>query len=326
MVEGSTSLFSYETFVHAFAGATGSAVAMGLVFPLDTVRTQLQLKPDITGDTGAIRLMLGMVERDGIDALYRGAVPVLQSLFCSNFVYFYTFHGLRRHLLALVGSKTTSVHIDLLTAILAGCTNVLLTNPLWVANTRLKMQYKPSSTVVRSSSSASSAAVVPRAGRTVRASALIDCLCDIANNEGLASLYNGLVPSLLLTSNPAIQFVTYEAIKRHIQSRYPELISKGLTVFSTAAFSKALASIITYPLQIGQAHLRFGGLQVKNGTKEKRLWSVLALLFKRRGVAGLFRGLEAKLWQTVVTAALMFFMYEKIVAFVFSLLSGKRRH
>ena len=33
---------------------------------------------------------------EGITTLYRGLVPVLSSLYCSNFVYFYTFHGIKK--------------------------------------------------------------------------------------------------------------------------------------------------------------------------------------------------------------------------------------
>lgn len=40
---------------------------------------------------------------------------------------------------------------------------------------------------------------------------------------------------------------------------------------------------------------------------------------------GLFKGLEAKLLQTVLTAALMFLLYEKIVSSTFTVM-GLRKH
>lgn len=40
---------------------------------------------------------------------------------------------------------------------------------------------------------------------------------------------------------------------------------------------------------------------------------------------GLFKGLEAKLLQTVLTAALMFLLYEKIVSCTFTVM-GLRKH
>ena len=56
-----------------------------------------------------------LVDKEGFSTLYRGMGPVLQSLFCSNFVYFYTFHGLKR---LVVGEH--SAPKDLLMAITAG--------------------------------------------------------------------------------------------------------------------------------------------------------------------------------------------------------------
>ena len=37
-----TALVSYDNLIHACAGASGSVVAMSLVYPFDTIRTRLQ--------------------------------------------------------------------------------------------------------------------------------------------------------------------------------------------------------------------------------------------------------------------------------------------
>lgn len=46
---------------------------------------------------------------------------------------------------------------------------------------------------------------------------------------------------------------------------------------------------------------------------------------REQGLAGMYKGLEAKLLQTVSTAALMFVAYEKIAAFIFKLLRKSPR-
>lgn len=51
----------------------------------------------------------------------------------------------------------------------------------------------------------------------------------------------------------------------------------------------------------------------------------LCLYCREQGVKGLYKGLEAKLLQTVSTAALMFVTYEKIAAFIFRLLRRTQR-
>ena len=41
-----------------------------------------------------------------------------------------------------------------------------------------------------------------------------------------------------------------------------------------------------------------------------------AAIAKREGVGGFFRGLEAKLLQTICNAGLMFLVYEELVSFI----------
>lgn len=44
------------------------------------------------------------------------------------------------------------------------------------------------------------------------------------------------------------------------------------------------------------------------------------LFFRKEGPSGLFKGMESKLLQTVLTTALMFMCYEKISAGVFRIM------
>lgn len=46
-------------------------------------------------------------------------------------------------------------------------------------------------------------------------------------------------------------------------------------------------------------------------------------LLRRFGLVGLYKGLEAKLLQTVLTAALMFLVYEKLTAATFTVMGLK---
>lgn len=171
--------------------------------------------------------------------------------------------------------------------IAAGSINVLLTSPLWVVNTRMKLEKNSFDS-------------------------LFEGLISVFKNEGAKGLWSGTVPSLLLVSNPAIQFMVYESLKRH-------LVSKGISnnyysAFLMGAFAKAIATTVTYPLQLVQMRLR-------SGTSMKPLWKDV-----KSNPWIMFRGLEAKLLQTVMTAALMFLIYEKLVKVVFSIMRVKAKH
>nr|CAD7581968.1 unnamed protein product [Timema californicum] len=80
----------------------------------------------------------------------------------------------------------------------------------------------------------------------------------VAHEEGVQGLWSGTVPSLFLVLNPAIQFMTYEAIKRRLHEVYGLQEFGGLVYFFVGAVAKAVATVITYPLQLVQAKLRHG--------------------------------------------------------------------
>nr|XP_034831078.1 peroxisomal membrane protein PMP34 isoform X2 [Maniola hyperantus] len=251
---------------------------MTAFYPLDTVRSRIQVEDSIKLCGSPIEILIKLANEEGIESLYRGLCPVLQSLSASNFVYFYTFHALRR-----ATSTSNSALRDLMFGMLAGSVNVLLTSPLWVVNTRMKMEKNSYSN-------------------------LFEGLFDVFQKEGVKGLWSGTVPSLLLVSNPAIQFMVYEALKRKLTSRGQ---FDTYTAFFVGAIAKAIATTVTYPLQLVQSRLRAGtSLRPLVGTIKSK-------------PTMLFRGLEAKLLQTVLTAALMFLIYEKVVRMVLTIMRIK---
>ncbi|KAJ7330051.1 hypothetical protein JRQ81_016225 [Phrynocephalus forsythii] len=209
-------------------------------------------------------------------APYRGWFPVISSLCCSNFVYFYTFNSLKA---VWVKGHHSTTGKDLILGVVAGVVNVLLTTPLWVVNTRLKLQ----------GAKFRNEDITP-----TNYKGILDAFHQIIRDEGILALWNGTFPSLLLVFNPAIQFMFYEGLKR---------------------------KILKSQLQFGHHRLN---------PENKRLGSLKNVLYllrqriKRFGLVGLYKGLEAKLLQTVLTAALMFLVYEKLAAATFTVMGLKR--
>ncbi|KAH6936593.1 hypothetical protein HPB50_019778 [Hyalomma asiaticum] len=295
-------LFTYDTLVHAVGGAAGSAVAMTVFFPLDTVRSRLQVEQHRESKS-TLALLREILREEGPGGVYRGLGPVLTSLWCSNFVYFYSFHGLRS-VVSAGDARRHGALSDLLLAALAGVVNVLTTTPLWVVNTRIKMQGAKLADGDRES-----------LRKHPRYEGLWHGLVHIARTEGLPALWASTLPSLVLVSSPAVQFMVYEALKRRAGSAGVPL--NGAVVFLIGAVSKVISTVATYPLQLVQAKLRYG---CPPELANKNLLGILMHIARTQGLPGLYRGLEAKLWQTVLTAALMFVAYEKIVRFVMQIL------
>ncbi|GFR87862.1 peroxisomal membrane protein PMP34-like [Elysia marginata] len=366
LAHGWSSLFTYSNLVHAVSGAAGSVVAISVFYPLDTVRTRLQVD-DQRQSKSTLQELKTIIREEGVEGLYRGWFPVVTALCCSNFVYFYCFNGIKSVVVgnqkkarplvdfcslyrgcwsvnsttlisSLVyfytyaciqyfhhvhfGNPITSstspslnhlkqgtlfMFLDLITAFVAGCVNVLLTTPLWVANTRLKLQGAKLHTEHYKKKT-------DDAPNSRRYSGILDCLLKIIQAEGVAKLWGGTVPSLLLATNPAIQFAVYEALKRYFRRilKVPEL--SGLLYFILGAVAKATATVITYPLQVVQSRLRAGYAKLESS---QSLIQNIVHLVQTKGVGFLYKGMEAKLLQTVLTAALMFAIYEKIANFIF---------
>ncbi|XP_017277350.1 peroxisomal membrane protein PMP34 [Kryptolebias marmoratus] len=305
-------LLSYETLVHAVAGAMGSVTAMTVFFPLDTAKSRLQVDDKRKSKSTPV-ILAEIAKEEGFLSLYRGWFPVISSLCCSNFVYFYTFNTLKK--VAASGPGKPRPSKDLLMGVVAGVVNVILTTPMWVVNTRLKLQG------VRFRNED----LHPTQYRGI-----FDAFSQIISNEGVGTLWNGTLPSLVLVLNPAVQFMIYEAMKRKA-GRGGRKISSA-KIFLIGAVAKAIATTATYPLQTVQAILRFG--QYKGDGKGGLMGSLSTIFFlfmeriKTHGFLGLYKGLEAKLLQTVLTAALMFVVYEKITAATFRVmgLNKKLKH
>ncbi|KAJ3648880.1 hypothetical protein Zmor_020649 [Zophobas morio] len=278
------SIFTYETLVHATAGAAGSIVAMSVMYPLDNVKFRMQLEDNSVSGKTPLQALVHILKKEGIEGLYRGIKPALTTLGVSNFIYFYAFHGLKSLRLNCKNPTQT----DLILSIVAGVINVITTNPLWVVNSRLKFD------------------------RNLYFSGLLDGLFHVANTEGFKTLWSSLGPSLLLVSNPAINFTVYEALKRRTVSR------TAFAFFVMGAVSKAISTVATYPLQVAQTRQRY------NKHAKMNTAAMLLDIVKKGGPTALYQGLEAKLLQTILSSALMFMTYEKIAQFVFTLLMNRK--
>jgi len=272
-------------------------------YPLDLIRTLHQVDN---------RSVLKLVQEDGLGVLYQGLSGVLISLGVSNFVYFYTNNLLKVFLRKITGTKDISIVQNLLIASLAGVVNVLLTCPLWVANTRLKLQ---------GGSAHGHGRTQEKKTEQKPYKGMLDCLQRIAAEEGVSSLWNGTASSLMLVSNPTIHFVVYDKVTALVNQRVQASGRKNMNsfeIFLTGAIAKALATVFTYPVQIAQSRQR-ANKSLTGGTFSNT-FKILADIYGEKGFVGWFAGMTTKLLQTVLTAAFQFLCYEQIQRFIFRIM------
>jgi len=250
---------------------------------------------------------------------------MLVALGTSNFVFFYWHTALKAAARGIRPPSERHLEIDVATslvlAFIAGCINVFMTSPLWVAFTRMM-------------------------GKRDKYGGLniFQVLAKVSAEEGILGLWSGLMPSLVLVSNPTIQFVAFEKLKsavlrwfhglqinedkesmldtinageakvdeneaiEFIKQTTPELTS--FEAFAVGGLSKLIATVLTYPLQVAQTEMRAGN-------KYKGTLHCLKTIYEKEGLQGWFKGFSAKIVQTVLTSAAMFLMYEKLSHAIF---------
>jgi len=162
---------------------------------------------------------------------------------------------------------------------------------------------------------------------------LIDCLQKIHKEEGLGTLWSGVWASLMLVSNPTINHVVYDSFIG-VLFRRALIAGRKVTPFEyffAGAVAKAVATLVTYPIQLAQSRQRSGhghrGARASSSSEEDgkhNLVAVLLKVYQNDGFKALFSGIEAKLLQTVLTAAFHFMCYEQIKSFIFSLMGPKK--
>lgn len=163
---------------------------------------------------------------------------------------------------------------------------MLVTNPFWEVNMRQ----------------------VTANARTVEQGP-VAAMADIVKNEGFRGLYSGVVPAMMLVSSPMTQFFFYDLSLRMLSTG--DDMAALLTPFYNfvlGAWSKALSTVVTYPLQTARTRMiaRRDDAAADGGVRPYRtMQSAIAHIVKTEGIEGLWSGLSTKIFQTSLTAALL---------------------
>lgn len=186
------------------------------------------------------------------------------------------------------GNHKFAAFIPGLSSGFAGAVVATATNPLWMIKTRLQLQ-------------------------TVRAQetqykGIADCFLKTVTKEGPLALYRGLGASYFGLVETVIQFSIYENMKYGFASKLDFNLSSGVMLFALSAFSKLVASTLTYPHEVIRTRLR-EQRDVVN-MKYKGPIQGLLLIAREEGTAGLYSGIGPHLLRVVPNAAILLFAYE----------------
>ena len=338
---------SEKVFVEALAGAIGGLAGAVTFYPLDTIKTRIQAEVDVEGQRRKtwMEVFNDLVENEGPWALFAGVGAKGAHSMASSFLYFLAFSSLRRRVEARSG-RQIGVAANLAIAMLAGCCNVLVTEPLDTLSTRRQIcgaddDGGTSGTSARLAKTFFGAPSSPAPPET-----FADLVASAVDRAALAAhewtrLYSGVGASLLLTVNPAIQYTCFEQARRRVIGGLQRRAARKnggagakkiaeLSVsdaFVLGAASKAVATFITYPLVRAKVLAkaperrdvsrkrrdvsRKGAPPPAERFRGKSLPAVMRGVVETEGAAGLYKGLQAQLLKTVLVAAFSLTVKEK---------------
>lgn len=165
---------------------------------------------------------------------------------------------------------------------IAGSATVLITNPIWVINTRM---------TARRSEPEEQA--LPGGPRKPKAST-IGTLLELLRQEGPKALFAGVLPALVLVINPILQYTIFEQLKNAVERRR-RMTPKD--AFYLGALGKILATSITYPYITIKSQMHVAS---KDGPKES-LNGSLKRIIREEGWTRLYKGKPAPENQFLMT-------------------------
>jgi len=280
---------------HALAGAAGGALSLGLTYPLYTIVTKLQVRSNYGGPLDALRHVL---REGGWPSLYAGVTPALVGNAYAQGVYYYWYSRLRTLAEGKAAHKRPiGTLLSLLIGALAGAITVIFTNPFWVVTTRLQ--------TTRETSKKDDDQPARGTHKPKPKPGVLDVIREVYGEQGLQGFWSGLVPSLILVINPAIQYMVFEQVKLIRERSSKGAVLSSLDYFLLGALAKTVATVVTYPYITVKARLQARGKYT--GTLD-----VLQKIYLNEGMASFFKGIESKIVQSVLTSAILFMLQNKL--------------
>ena len=280
---------------------------MALTYPLITLSTRAQVESK-RASSSTLAAIRHIVQREGITGLYAGLDSALFGISVTNFVYYYWYEWTRSFFeraavtAGRAGKKLTTLETMAAGAV-AGAATVLMTNPIWVVNTRMTARKEDVEEEVAEKGEAGGA----RKGKP----STIGTVAALIKDEGFRALFAGVLPALVLVVNPILQYTIFEQLKNALEKRRR---IKPTDAFVLGAIGKLAATSITYPYITvkSRAHV------AKKDTPSHGMIESLRKIVREEGWTGLYGGIAPKVSQSVLTAAFLFafkdVLYEMTIA------------
>ncbi|KAG8526880.1 uncharacterized protein KY384_008309 [Bacidia gigantensis] len=284
---------------NALAGASGAVFANALVYPLDIVKTRIQVQvkqkdTELLSPTvneahykSTLDAVRKIAQDEGLAGLYAGFNSSLIGVASTNFAYFYWYSVVRALYIStrkLANPPDTPTELALGAA--AGALAQVFTIPVSVITTRQQTQ--------------------PKGDKR----GLVDTGKEVLYGEdGWTGLWRGLKASLVLVVNPAITYGAYQRLRSLFFANKARL--RPWESFFLGAASKALATIVTQPLIVAKVGLQSRPPPAKRDRPFKTFVEVMQYIVEHEGPLALFKGLGPQITKGILVQGLLMMTKER---------------
>ncbi|KAM7537286.1 hypothetical protein Aperf_G00000072258 [Anoplocephala perfoliata] len=305
--------FSHLKWEQMVAGIVSGSVTTAVLHPLELAKIRLQVNEgnSIVRIRPASSRLFGTLREvycaKGVLGLYQGSAVNIVGNAVSWGLYFLLYGAMKNYAQGGDTSKQLSSIKYLGFSGISSAIVLWMTNPIWIAKTRLCLQYEPLPWA--------EVASTPAVSSSLERLTVWRCLSDIWRIEGLRGFYRGIIPGTIGVSSGALQFLLYEQLRNQYNGYHQSPIDTHLKVpeyLMIGIISKGVATALTYPFQVVRTRLQ----------EQHRSYSSLSFLLKSiwsfEGARGFYKGLVPNILRTAPAYGLMFVVYENSLKFLTS--------
>ncbi|XP_012558680.2 solute carrier family 25 member 32 isoform X1 [Hydra vulgaris] len=286
---------------HLIAGLSGGVVSTLVLHPFDLIKVRFQVNDGSlikSRETysGMLNAFSQIIKKNGFQGLYQGVSANVAGAGSSWGLYFFMFNYLKSTFRDIQKVDNLSPGYHLLCGFIAGASTLTVTNPIWVIKTRMCLQVLPETNSLM---------------QKEYYTGVLDGLKKLYMYEGIRGYYRGFVPGLFGVSHGAIQFMSYEELKKlrsKITKKPVNSKLNSLEYIAMAASSKFIAVTITYPYQVLRSRMQDTLMQDKyNGVAD-----VFIKIYRNEGITGFYKGLVPSVIRVTPACCITFLVYENI--------------
>ncbi|XP_047317323.1 mitoferrin-like [Impatiens glandulifera] len=268
------------------AGSIAGSIEHMSMFPIDTIKTRMQVLSSCPIKSAGIRQALGSIlQTEGIAGLYRGIGAMGLGAGPAHAVYFSAYEVFKKY---FSGGNPNNAVAHAAAGVCATVASDAVFTPMDMVKQRLQLSNSPYKGVM-------------------------DCVKRVLREEGIRAFYASYRTTVLMNAPfTAVHFTTYEAAKRGLSEISPESANdETLIVHATAgAAAGALAAAVTTPLDVVKTQLQCQGVCGCDRFRNGSISDVIGTIVKKDGYRGLLRGWMPRMLFHSPAAAICWSTYE----------------